>query len=76
MNPQPGHGEMTILLQIKASKTPGSKLIILGDGTVKLNLSSLLGIKSEMTSDLEALKDLPIVLENMLKRAGFELEEA
>ena len=78
MNPQPRHDETTmrIEIQLKASKAPGSKLILLGGGTVKLNPSSLLGIESEMTSDLESLGDLPIVLKNMLKTAGFELEEA
>ena len=78
MNPQPRHGGTTISFQIqlKASKAPGSKLIILGDGTVKLNPSSLLGIKSGMTNNLRSLEDLPIVLKNMLKTAGVELEEA
>ena len=78
MNPQPRHGETTISLQIqlKASKAPGSKLIIFGDGTIKLNPNSLLGIESEMTDDLRSLGDLPIVLKNLLERAGFELEEA
>ena len=52
MNPQPRHDETTmrIEIQLKASKAPGSKLILLGGGTVKLNPSSLLGIESEMTS--------------------------
>ena len=72
------HGKKTISLQIQLNVIPieDENKLSFGNGTIRLEPNSLLGIESEYTSDLKSLEELPTQIENILKYVGIELWEA